>query len=105
LEDEYSISFYQVDTKNEVFLPVLWSFMQETACIMPITWAWVIPIDGATIFLGIVPFVVRMEEYPRWGDRIKVKTWLTGTGRLFALRQFSMADSMGKILGPRGAPG
>ncbi len=30
-EDEYSISFYEVDTKNEVFLPVLWSFMQETA--------------------------------------------------------------------------
>jgi acyl-ACP thioesterase len=42
---------------------------------------------------------VRMEEYPRWGDRIKVKTWLTGTGRLFALRQFSIADSTGKILG------
>ena len=30
-EDEYSISFYEVDTKNEAFLPVLWSFMQETA--------------------------------------------------------------------------
>ena len=30
-EDEYIISFYEVDTKNEVFLPILWSFMQETA--------------------------------------------------------------------------
>ena len=30
-EDEYSIFFYEVDTKNEVFLPVLWSHMQETA--------------------------------------------------------------------------
>ena len=30
-EDEYSISFYEVDTKNEVFLPVLWGFVQETA--------------------------------------------------------------------------
>jgi hypothetical protein len=30
-EDDYSISFYEVDTKKEVFLPVLWGFMQETA--------------------------------------------------------------------------
>src|SRR3972149_1066565 len=30
-EDECSIFFYEVDTKNEVFLPVLWSHMQETA--------------------------------------------------------------------------
>jgi acyl-ACP thioesterase len=40
-----------------------------------------------------------MEEYPRWGDQIKVKTWLTGTGRLFALRQFSISDSKGKTIG------
>jgi acyl-ACP thioesterase len=40
-----------------------------------------------------------MEEYPRWGDQIRVKTWLTGTGRLFALRQFSIADVTGRILG------
>ena len=40
-----------------------------------------------------------MEEYPRWGDKIKVKTWLAGTGRLFALRHFSIAASKGKIVG------
>ena len=99
-EDEYSISFYQVDTKNEVFLPVLWSFMQETAWHhadhLGVGYS---DLMGQQYFWVLSRLSVRMEEYPRWGDRIKVKTWLTGTGRLFALRQFSMADSTGKILG------
>ncbi len=99
-EDEYSISFYEVDTKNETFLPVLWSFMQETAWhhadhlglgyshLMERQYFWVLS-----------RLSIQMEEYPRWGDQIKVKTWLTGTGRLFALRQFSIADSKGKVIG------
>jgi medium-chain acyl-[acyl-carrier-protein] hydrolase len=40
-----------------------------------------------------------MEEYPKWGDKIRVKTWLAGTGRLFALRDFSITGSKGKIIG------
>jgi len=99
-ENEYSISFHEVDTKNEAFLPVLWSFMQETAWhhadhlglgysdLMGQQYIWVLS-----------RLSVQMEEYPRWGDRIRVKTWLAGTGRLFALRQFSIADLSGKILG------
>jgi acyl-ACP thioesterase len=99
-EDEYSISFYEVDTKNEVFLPILWSIMQETAWhhadhlrlgyshLMEQNYFWVLS-----------RLSIDMEEYPRWGDEIKVKTWLTGTGRLFALRQFSVADSKGKVIG------
>jgi acyl-ACP thioesterase len=99
-EDEYTISFYEVDTKNEAFLPVLWSFMQETA------WH-----HAEHLRLGYSDLIahqyfwvlsrlsIQMKEYPRWGDRIKVKTWLTGTGRLFALRQFSITDSKAKVIG------
>jgi acyl-ACP thioesterase len=89
-----------VDTKNEVFLPVLWSHMQETAWhhadhlrlgyhdLMTHQYFWVLS-----------RLSIQMEEYPRWGDQIRVKTWLAGTGRLFALRQFSIADLTGKVLG------
>ncbi len=99
-EDEYSISFYEVDTKHEVFLPVLWSFMQETAWHhadhLGVGYS---DLMGQQYFWVLSRLSVRMEEYPCWGDRIKVKTWLTGAGRLFALRQFSIADLTGKILG------
>jgi len=99
-EDEYSISFHEVDTKNEVFLPVLWSFMQETAwhhadhLRLGYSDLW-----GQQCFWVLSRLSVQMDEYPRWGDRIRVKTWLTGIGRLFAFRQFSIADLTGKILG------
>ena len=99
-EDEYSISFHQVDTKNEVFLPVLWSFMQEAAWHhadhLRLGYS---DLMGKQYFWVLSRLSVQMEEYPRWGDRIWVKTWLAGTGRLFALRQFSIADLSGKILG------
>jgi medium-chain acyl-[acyl-carrier-protein] hydrolase len=99
-EDEYAISFDEVDTKNEAFLPVLWSLMQETAWnhaehlgvgyshLMEHQYFWVLS-----------RLSIQMEGYPRWGDQIKVKTWLTGIGRLFALRQFSIADAKGKVIG------
>ena len=99
-EDEYSISFHEVDTKNEVFLPVLWSFMQETAWHhadhLGLGYSDLI---GQQYFWVLSRLSVQMEEYPRWGDRIRVKTWLTGISRLFALRQFSIADLTGKIMG------
>ncbi len=99
-EDEYSISFYEVDTKNEVFLPVLWRFMQETAWHhadhLRLGYS---DLMGQQYFWVLSRLSVQMEEYPRWGDWIRVKTWLTGTSRLFALRQFSIADLMGTTLG------
>ena len=99
-EDEYSISFYEVDTKNEVFLPVLWSFMQETAWHhadhLRLGYS---DLKEHQYFWVLSRLSIQMENYPRWGDQIRVKTWLAGVGRLFALRHFSVADSKGKIIG------
>ena len=99
-EDEYSISFYEVDTKNEVFLPALWTFMQETAWHhadhLKVGYS---DLLEQNCFWVLSRLSIQMEEYPRWGDHIKVKTWLTGIGRVFAVRQFSIADSKGKVIG------
>jgi medium-chain acyl-[acyl-carrier-protein] hydrolase len=99
-EDEYSIAFAEVDTKNEVFLPHLWNLMQETA------WhhADHLRVGYSDLvkhqhFWVLSRLSIQMDEYPRWGDRIKIRTWLTGIGRLFALRNFSIANSKGDILG------
>jgi len=99
-EDEYSIPFCEVNTKKEVFLPTLWNFMQETA------WhhADHLRVGYSDLvqhhhFWVLSRLSIQMDEYPRWEDRIKIKTWLTGAGRLFALRNFSIANSKGEILG------
>jgi medium-chain acyl-[acyl-carrier-protein] hydrolase len=99
-EDEYTIPFYEVDTKKEVFLPTLWNLMQETAWHhadhLRLGYS---DLAEHQYFWVLSRLSIQMEGYPQWGDRIKIKTWLTGIGRLFALRHFSIATSKGDILG------
>ena len=99
-EDEYVIPFCEVDTKESVFLPTLWNLMQETA------WhhADHLKVDYSDLaeqkyFWVLSRLSIQMEQYPGWGEKIKIRTWLTGMGRLFALRHFSIANSKGDILG------
>jgi medium-chain acyl-[acyl-carrier-protein] hydrolase len=99
-EDEYSIPFGEVDIKNEVFLPHLWNLMQETAWHhanhLKLSYS---DLAEQKYFWVLSRLSIQMEGYPQWGDRIKIKTWLTGIGRLFALRHFSISNSKGDILG------
>jgi acyl-ACP thioesterase len=99
-EDDYSIFFHEVDTKNEVFLQVLWSFMQETAWhhAEHLRLGYSDLMESQSIWV-LSRLFIQMEEYPRWGDRINVKTWLAGNGRLFALRHFSITGSRRNVIG------
>lgn len=99
-EDEYLVSFYEVDAKNRVFLPSLWKYLQETA------WnhANRIGIGYSDLarndhFWVLSRLSIEMNEYPGWGDKIQVKTWLLGNSRLFALRDFSIVKEDGRIIG------
>ena len=99
-EDEYLVSFYEVDAKNRVFLPSLWKYLQETA------WnhANRIGIGYSDLarndhFWVLSRLSIEMNEYPGWGDKIRVKTWLLESSRLFALRDFSIVKEDGRIIG------
>ncbi|MBM4308781.1 MAG: hypothetical protein FJ123_18805 [Deltaproteobacteria bacterium] len=99
-EDHYLVSFYEVDAKNRVFLPSLWKYMQETA------WnhAHHIGIGYSDLarndyFWVLSRLAIEMKEYPGWGDKIQVRTWLLGNSRLFALRDFSVVKEDGRVIG------
>ncbi len=99
-EDEYIIPFWEVDTKKEVFFPTLWNLMQETAWHhadhLKVGYS---DLAEQKYFWVLSRLSIQMDEYPGWGEKIKIRTWLTGMGRLFALRHFSIANSKGDILG------
>jgi acyl-ACP thioesterase len=99
-EDEYIIPFCEVDTKESVFLTTLWNLMQETAWHhadhLKVGYS---DLAEQKYFWVLSRLSIQMEQYPRWGEKIKVRTWLTGMGRLFALRHFSIANSKGETLG------
>lgn len=99
-EDGYLVSFYEVDAKNRVFLPSLWKYLQETA------WnhAHHIGIGYSDLarndyFWVLSRLAVEIEAYPGWGDKIRVKTWLSGNSRLFAYRDFSILQADGREIG------
>jgi acyl-ACP thioesterase len=99
-EDEYTIPFCEVDTKESVFLPTLWNLMQETAWHhadhLKVGYS---DLAEQKYFWVLSRLSIQMEQYPGWDEKIKIRTWLTGMGRLFALRHFSIANSKGDILG------
>jgi acyl-ACP thioesterase len=99
-EDEYLVSFYEADAKNRIFLPSLWKYLQETA------WnhANQIGIGYSDLaqndyFWVLSRLAIEMNEYPGWGEKVVVKTWLLGSSRLFALRDFSIMKEEGRVIG------
>ncbi len=99
-ENEYLISFYEVDAKNRVFLPTLWKYLQETA------WNHAhqlgIGYDDLArddYFWILSRLAIEMQEYPRWGEKISVRTWLLESSRLFAFRDFSIMGEDGRVIG------
>lgn len=99
-EDEYLVSFYEVDAKNRVFLTSLWKYLQETA------WnhAHHLGIGYSDLarnnqFWVLSRLAIGMDEYPGWGEKVRVSTWLMGSSRLFALRDFSIVREDGRIIG------
>ncbi len=99
-EDTYLVSFYEVDAKNCVFLPNVWKYLQETA------WnhAHHLGIGYSDLacrdyFWVLSRLAIEMKEYPQWGDKIRVKTWLMGNSRLFALRDFRVLKDDDQVIG------
>lgn len=46
----------------------------------------------------LVRLLVRVENYPLWGQSAELSTWPCGTSGAFALRDFEIADGQGKPL-------
>lgn len=99
-EDTYLVSFYEVDAKNRIILPNLWKYLQETAwnhanCI-GIGYS---DLSQNDFFWVLSRLTIDINEYPAWGDKIRVKTWLLESSRLFAFRDFSIMKEDGRIIG------
>ncbi|MCX8118856.1 MAG: thioesterase [Desulfobacterota bacterium] len=99
-EDAYLVSFYEVDAQNRIFLPSLWKYLQETAWNhanrLGIGYE---DLARSGCFWILSRLAIDIQEYPAWGDKIRVKTWLMGSSRLFAFRDFSIMKDDGRIIG------
>jgi medium-chain acyl-[acyl-carrier-protein] hydrolase len=95
----YKIKSFEVDPTKKATIQTLCKVMQEAA--------W----DHALAFgLGYSQMLdrglawvlsrlkIRVFDFPRWGDNIRIRTWPAGVHRIFALRDFQVLDEAGAFM-------
>jgi acyl-ACP thioesterase len=101
--DEYLISSYEVDAEGKASLPTLSKFMQETAYNhanhLEFGYA---HLKEKNQFWVLSRLLIKINRYPRWGEKIHMRTWPTGVEGLFAYRDFRILDEQGKPIGAAG---
>ncbi len=98
--EKFRIHSYEVDVTNTATLQAICQYLQEVASNhaeklgFGMTWL----LENQRTWM-LSRLLVRMENFPRAGEDIIVKTWPSGTDRLLFLRDFSIERESGEILG------
>ncbi len=98
--DAYRVRAYEVGGDGRATLPSVCNWLQETAGNHATALGWAVDAlqaQGRTWVLS--RFHLRLDERPRWRDEVRVTTWPAGVQRLFALREFTLADGEGRRIG------
>jgi medium-chain acyl-[acyl-carrier-protein] hydrolase len=93
------VNAYDVDINNRLKLNTLFNFLQDVASS-----------HAESLNLGYKDLIahdlgwvlswakVKVEEYPQFGETIKIRTWPKCRHKLFSIRDFLIYNSSGKIL-------
>ncbi|HUX96771.1 MAG TPA: acyl-ACP thioesterase domain-containing protein [Bacteroidales bacterium] len=98
-EKEYMVHVYEMGPDRILSMPSLFNFMQDIAS------------DHAESlgfgrddlmkdkrFWALSRMYAEIEQWPKWEDKIIVKTWPNGTDKLFALRNYEIRFPDGRIV-------
>lgn len=97
---EFSISSYDLNPKGQARLTSIANFFQEMAYhhAGQLGFGYDDMNEKQTMWV-LSRMRIRMNHYPVWDDQVNVETWHKGMDRLFGLRDFSVKDRSGGILG------
>lgn len=97
-EDFYTLCTWDCDSSSRLTAAAAFNFCQETAGKHAQDLGVgneYMAANGIAWILSRMSLVV--ERRPRWGEQVRVRTWPRGTERLFARRDYEMADSSGTV--------
>ena len=96
---DHTVACYEADANNMLRPTAMLDMMQEAANINAASLGFgydeLIETSAAWVLSRIH---LRFKHYPRWRDKVNLKTWHKGTAKLFYLRDFILSDMNGEIL-------
>lgn len=97
---EFSISSYDLNPKGQARLTTMANFFQELAYHHASELGFGYRDMKARQTTWVLSRMrIQMENYPVWDDKIIIETWPSGVDKLFALRDFRIRNSEGKVIG------
>jgi acyl-ACP thioesterase len=97
---EFAISSYDLDPKGQARLTTMANFFQEVAYhhARELGWGYHEMKSRKTTWV-LSRMRIHMKRYPEWNEQITMETWPSGAEKLFALRDFRVADHKGDVIG------
>jgi len=98
--DEYKVHSYEADYRGNATMQILCQFMQESA------WNHAEHLEVGYSHLIEKNLIwilsrqsVKIQTYPKWGDKIKIFTWPSDMDRIFCYRDFKIFDANDTVIG------
>ncbi|MFP4013700.1 MAG: acyl-[acyl-carrier-protein] thioesterase [Chitinispirillaceae bacterium] len=99
LQTEFTVRSYDVDIRQRATIETIARYLQETA------WMHAEELDLGYEHLGKEGLVwvlsrlsLHVHAFPRWADKVYVRTWPRGSSGLMAMRDFQIFSSKGELL-------
>jgi medium-chain acyl-[acyl-carrier-protein] hydrolase len=100
----YPVHSYEVDARGKVSLPTICKLMQETAYRHAHHLGFGYhQLKEKNLFWVLARLLIKMYQYPQWGETVQIRTWPSGVERLLAFRDFLILNEQGARLGAAGS--
>lgn len=93
-EKEYDIHFYDVDFKKRLTVQRLMNFFEDAAITQSERLGVGLEyLKHSKLAWVIHQWNIKVEKFPYFGEKIKVKTWPDGVYKFYAFRKFELTDT------------
>ena len=98
-EGTFTVKTYECQANGNIKIPLLMQYLQEIAALhaeqLCLGFDRMNEIDSYWVLSNLR---IEIERFPKWNDKITVKTWPSGYTRLMARREFVVKDQHGREL-------
>jgi acyl-ACP thioesterase len=98
--EEFRVRFNEADASAVATIQTIGNWLQEAADLHARDLGWARDqLRDRRLFWALVGLRIRMTRYPAWRELARVTTWPAGADRIYAWRDFVVADRVGRPLG------